>query len=97
MCHKCRREQQFMICWRTGPESVLSGKQVANTEHCRAVGLIVAREKSSGLTLIELIVATAILITLTGMALPLARVSIKRKKERRLRYCLSEMRDAIDR
>jgi general secretion pathway protein G len=28
---------------------------------------------------------------------PLARVSIKREKERQLRYSLSEMRDAIDR
>jgi general secretion pathway protein G len=31
------------------------------------------------------------------MAVPLARVGIKREKERRLRYSLSEMRDAIDR
>ena len=59
--------------------------------------LAVCREKSSGFTLIELITATAILVTLTGMALPLARVGIKREKERRLRYNLSEMRDAIDR
>jgi len=70
---------------------------VANTEHHRAFDLIFAREKSSGFTLIELIIATAILVTLTGMAVPLARVGIKREKERRLRYSLSEMRDAIDR
>jgi general secretion pathway protein G len=59
--------------------------------------LAVCREKSSGFTLIELIIATAILVTLTGMAVPLARVGIKREKERQLRYSLSEMRDAIDR
>src|SRR5215470_2344919 len=51
----------------------------------------------SGFTLIELIVATAILVILTTMALPLARVSIKREKERELRYDLWQMRDAIDR
>lgn len=51
----------------------------------------------AGFTLIELIVATAILVILTGMALPLARVSIKRTKEKELRYDLWQMRDAIDR
>jgi general secretion pathway protein G len=53
--------------------------------------------KASGFTLMELIVATAILVILTGMAVPLARVSIKREKERLLRHDLWEMRDAIDR
>ena len=38
-----------------------------------------------GFTLIELIVATAILVILTGLAVPLARVAIKREKERELR------------
>src|ERR1700741_2730160 len=50
-----------------------------------------------GFTLIELIVATAILSILTMMALPLARVTIQREKERELRAALWEMRDAIDR
>jgi len=50
-----------------------------------------------GFTLIELIVATAILVVLTGLAVPLARVSIKREKEHELRRDLWEMRDAIDR
>jgi general secretion pathway protein G len=45
----------------------------------------------------ELIVATAIMVILTGMAVPLARVTIKREKERILRRDLWEMRDAIDR
>jgi prepilin-type N-terminal cleavage/methylation domain-containing protein len=39
----------------------------------------------SGFTLIELIVAMAILVVLTGLAVPLARVAIKREKERQLR------------
>jgi general secretion pathway protein G len=55
------------------------------------------RGQSSGFTLIELIVATTILIVLTGMAIPLARVTIKRQRERDLRHALWEMRDAIDR
>src|SRR6267378_5638482 len=50
-----------------------------------------------GFTLIELIVATAILVILTGLAVPLARVAIKRERERTLRHDLWEMRDAIDR
>ena len=50
-----------------------------------------------GFTLIELIVATTILVILTGMAIPLARVTIKRERERELRHALWEMRDAIDR
>jgi len=50
-----------------------------------------------GFTLIELIVATAILVILTGLVVPAARISIKRDKERELRADLWEMRDAIDR
>ena len=50
-----------------------------------------------GFTLVELIVATAILVILTGLVIPLARVTIKRQRERDLRHALWEMRDAIDR
>src|SRR5216683_5397656 len=50
-----------------------------------------------GFTLIELIVATAILVVLTGLAVPLARVAIKRERERELRHDLWELRDGIDR
>src|SRR5438034_9869671 len=53
--------------------------------------------QTKGFTLIELIVATAILVVLTGLAVPLARVTIKREKEHELRHDLWEMRDAIDR
>ncbi len=49
------------------------------------------------MTLIELLVATAILVVLSTMALPLARVSIERQKEHQLRADLLEMRTAIDR
>jgi len=50
-----------------------------------------------GFTLIELIVAATILSILTLMALPLARVTIQREREKQLRQDLWEMRDAIDR
>lgn len=50
-----------------------------------------------GFTLIELIVATAILLILSTLAVPLVRVTIKREKERELRRDLWAMRDAIDR
>jgi general secretion pathway protein G len=54
-------------------------------------------KRQRGFTLIELIVAATILSILTMMALPLARVTIKREKERQLRAALWQMRDAIDR
>jgi general secretion pathway protein G len=52
---------------------------------------------ASGVTLIELIVAITILMILTGAAVPIVRVQIKRERERELRRDLWEMRDAIDR
>jgi general secretion pathway protein G len=50
-----------------------------------------------GFTLLELIIATGILVVLSTMAVPLARVAIMRERERQLRIDLWEMRDAIDR
>src|SRR5438270_13438611 len=50
-----------------------------------------------GLTLIELIIAVTIIAILVGAAVPIARIQIKRQKERELRYALWQMRDAIDR
>lgn len=58
-------------------------------------GLRIRRQR--GFTLIELMVATLILLVLTSMALPMARLTIKREKEKELRRDLWEMRDAIDR
>ncbi len=50
-----------------------------------------------GLTLVELIVAITILAILTGAAIPIARVKIRREKEHNLRQALWEIRDGIDR
>ena len=50
-----------------------------------------------GFTLLELIIASAILVVLSTMAVPLARLNIQREKERELRNDLWMMRDAVDR
>ena len=50
-----------------------------------------------GMTLLELILACAILMILSSAALPIARFTIMHKKEELLRYNLRQMRDAIDR
>jgi general secretion pathway protein G len=50
-----------------------------------------------GFSLVELIVAIVILMVLTSMAVPYVQITIKREKERELRYDLWSMRDAIDR
>ncbi len=54
------------------------------------------RRSQSGLTLVELIVAFTILLTLTAMALPMARYKVRREKEQTLKRGLDEIRKAID-
>lgn len=54
------------------------------------------RWRQRGLTLVELIVAFTILLTLTSMAVPMARMKVKREQERELRMALREIRTAID-
>ena len=55
-----------------------------------------SRAQQRGFTLIELIVTVFIISILVGLAIPLARNSIKREKEFELRAALREMRLAID-
>ena len=50
-----------------------------------------------GFTLVELIAAITILLLLTSVALPIARVQVQRTREIELRRDLREMRQAIDR
>ena len=50
----------------------------------------------AGMTLLELIIACAILLILSSMALPIFRYTALRQKEAELRYDLRSMRDAID-
>ena len=55
------------------------------------------RSGQAGMTLLELIIACAILLILASAAMPVARYTVKRQKEAELRRELREMRDAIDR
>ena len=52
---------------------------------------------SCGFTLVELIAAMAILLLLTSVALPVARVQVQRARESELRRALRQLREAIDR
>jgi general secretion pathway protein G len=54
------------------------------------------RRNQRGLSLVELIVACAILAVLSTLALPLARLKIRIERQRDLRYALTTMRTAID-
>jgi general secretion pathway protein G len=51
----------------------------------------------AGMTLLELILACAILLILSSAALPIVRYTMVHKKEALLHYDLRQMRDAIDR
>ena len=53
--------------------------------------------RQAGLTLLELIIASALLLILASAALPLVRITIVRSREAELRRDLREMRNAIDR
>ena len=54
------------------------------------------RGSESGLTLLELIIATSILLVLATAALPVVRTSVQRTKEAQLHKALREIRNAID-
>lgn len=53
--------------------------------------------KQDGLTLLELIIASTLMLILASAALPLVRVTIVRSREAELRRDLRELRTAIDR
>ncbi len=57
----------------------------------------VKQKRQSGMTLIELIVAIAIMAILATAVLPISRTVVKREREKELRAELQQMRDAIDR
>ncbi len=48
------------------------------------------------MTLLELIIASAILLILSSMALPMVRLVVVRQREQELRQDLRDMRNAID-
>lgn len=55
------------------------------------------RTLGRGFTLVELIAAITILLILTSVALPLARIQAQRTREVELRRALRDLRQAIDR
>ena len=55
------------------------------------------RSRQAGLTLLELIIACALLLILASAAVPLVRITIVRSREAELRRDLRELRGAIDR
>jgi len=55
------------------------------------------QSRQAGLTLLELIIACALLLILASAAVPLVRITIVRSREAELRRDLREMRGAIDR
>ena len=59
--------------------------------------MIGSLRSSRGVTLVELISVTAIVLVLAGIALPVANTMVKRKKELELKRALREIRNAIDR
>ena len=54
------------------------------------------RPNQAGFTLAELVMVAALLAMLAGMAMPVAKFTVKRRKEIELRLALRQMRTAID-
>ena len=63
----------------------------------RGARMRIGRSRVTGFTLVEMIAALTIMLILTAVALPLARVQIQRRKETELRRNLRDLRQAIDR
>jgi general secretion pathway protein G len=68
---------------------------------CRLRAIIGQRRRAGGrgwwgFTLAEMVMVAALLVILSGVALPVARNSIRRGKEIELRLYLRQMRNAID-
>lgn len=56
----------------------------------------ISRHNSRGLTLIELVIAMAVLAVLASAVIPLSEVTVTRTKELQLRRALREIRSALD-
>lgn len=55
------------------------------------------RSAEAGVSLVELVSVTAIIIVLAGITLPVANTMVKRQKEIELRQALRKIREALDR
>lgn len=58
--------------------------------------MVLRRIRERGFTLAELVMVAALLAILAGMAMPVAKFTVKRRKESELRLALRQMRTAID-
>jgi general secretion pathway protein G len=81
---------------------MLSGRRISGISRRQLRRSCVARggrhrAAAAGMTLLELLVASSILILLATVAMPMARVTVIRQREQLLRYRLRQVRDAIDR
>ncbi len=54
------------------------------------------RKDQFGFTLAELVMVVALVAVLSSMALPVAKFTVKRRKEAELRLALRQVRSAID-
>jgi general secretion pathway protein G len=54
------------------------------------------RARQKGLTMVELVVSFSIMLILSTMAVPLAKVKLRHEREFQLKYALRDMRQAID-
>ena len=57
---------------------------------------MLTKNRTSGFSLIELVITVTVLAILTLGAVPMVQVSVKRQKEQQLREALRTMREAID-
>src|SRR5207253_1536818 len=57
---------------------------------------MLTKNRTSGFSLIELVITVTVLAILTLAAVPMVQVSVKRQKEQQLREDLRTMREAID-
>lgn len=58
--------------------------------------MVRARRRERGFTLAELVMVAALIAILSSMALPVAKFTVKRRKEAELHLALRQMRTAID-
>jgi general secretion pathway protein G len=62
----------------------------------RRLRVMAGRRLATGFTLAEMVMVAALLVILAGVAMPVARNSVRRGKEIELRLYLRQMRNAID-
>jgi general secretion pathway protein G len=93
--HKADRQHQR--CVSSHPErNEASPQLLSNATIHEQLERSLASLRTTGFTFVELMASITILILLTTVALPLARVQIQRTKEVELKRDLREMREAID-